>query len=188
MAGLAWDRGEDLAGHWKRLDKDGWVDALDAQYTWFPSKITHASNMNMVHLGLTVVALEDTGKAKKYALSALRDFRRKTRGWHNGAYLALYLLSGNAIDRREVVEELRETLLDMSPLEVPWEGSVVVKGSGRVPIARRPVNVWAWKLEPDREEVLTAASRPDPSKTYTRADWLFAYWLARAAGELAPGR
>ena len=28
--------------------------------------------------------------------------------------------------------------------------------------------------------------RPHPTATYTRADWLFAYWLARAAGSLKP--
>ena len=54
-------------------------------------------------------------------------------------------------------------------------------------MARRPVNVWAWKLEPDKEELRGPSAVRDPSRTFTRADWLFAYWLARAAGELDPG-
>ena len=143
--------------------------------------------MNMVQMALTVIALEDLGKSKKRALAALRDFRRKTRGRHNGAYLALYLLSGNSIDRGEVVDELRETLIEMPATEIPWADAEVVTRSEYVRVERRPVNVWAWKLEPNREELLSEASHPDPSKSYTRADWLFAYWLARAAGELDPG-
>ncbi len=186
-AALAWDRGDDLLRAWKHLDKDGWVDALDAQYTWLPAKVTHSSNMNMVQMALAVIALEDIGKSGKYSRASLRDFRHKTRGRHNGGYLALYLLSGNAIDRGDVVDELRATLLEMPPDEVPWVGSQIVDRSGYVPMARRPVNVWAWKLEPDREELLTASAVRDPSRTFTRADWLFAYWLARAAGELNPG-
>ncbi len=187
LGGLVWDKGDDLQRAWKKLDKDGWVDALDAQYTWLPAKVTDASNMNMVQMALTVIALEDLGKSKKYALAAMRDFRRKTKGRHNGGFLSLYLLSGNAVYRDEVADELRHTLLEMPPTEVPWLDAEIVTRSGYVPMERRPVNVWAWKLEPNKEQLVTQASRPDPSKTYTRADWLFAYWLARAAGELNPG-
>ena len=188
LGALTWDRGDDLLRAWRKLDKDGWVDALDAQYTWLPvGKLGSTSNMNMVQLALTVIALEDLGKSKKLALSALRDYRRKTRGMHNGAYLALYLLSGNAVGRADVVTELRETLIDMPAAEVPWEGAQIVKRTSVMPVLRREVSDWAWKVPPTRELVLTPDSHPSTSKTYTRADWLFAYWLARAAGELSPG-
>ena len=44
-----------------------------------------------------------------------------------------------------------------------------------------------WKADPWREEVDLEVAVPSRMTTYTRADWLFAYWLARAAGELDPG-
>ena len=187
LGALTWDRGDDLLRAWRKLEKDGWMDAIDAQYTWLPfGKIGSTSNMNMAHLALTVIALEDLGKSKKLAMSALRDFRRKTRGMHNGAYLALYLLSGNAVGREDAIDELRDTLLDMSAAEVPWEAASIAKRDGILPIERREVSDWSWKVPPNRELILTSDSFPSATKTYTRADWLFAYWLARAAGALSP--
>jgi hypothetical protein len=47
--------------------------------------------------------------------------------------------------------------------------------------------VWAWKNDPFRAEWGVERATPSREKTYTRADWLFAYWLARAAGALDPG-
>lgn len=187
LGGMAWDPGDDLPAAWKRLDKRGWIDALDSQWTWADLPITSASNMNMVHLSLLVIALEADGKPKRHAMAAFRDFRRKTRGWQNGAYMACALLAGQQVDRDDTVEELRDTLLSMRPEEVPFEGARKVTGHARKPIEVRPVNEWMWKVDPYREELDRETAIPSPTKTYTRADWLFAYWLARAAGELDPG-
>lgn len=186
LAALIWDKGDDLLRAWKKLDKDGWQDALDAQYLWLPAKVRSASNMNMTQMALTVICVEDLGKPKKLALSTMREFRRFTRGRQNGGYLALYLMSGNGLYRDEVREELRQTLTDMPPYERGWADTEVVKRFDLVPIARRQVVDWAWKVESISEQLITSASRPDPDMTFSRADWLFAYWLARGAGELAP--
>jgi cytochrome d ubiquinol oxidase subunit I len=103
-----------------------------------------------------------------------------------GAGMAMLLLAGCDYDREDVVEELRGALLGMTALEVPWRGTTVVEGRAVVPIGRRPVNVWSWKQEARVEEIGLASAVPDPERTFTRADFLFAYWLARAAGALAP--
>lgn len=186
LAGMRWSGDRDLADAWSRLCDDGWDDAVDAQHTWVGGKALSASNVNMAHLALLVLALEDTGKAKRNALEAMREFRRATRGWHNGGLLACALLAGVAVDRDAMVEELRETLLDLPAGEVPWVGGQPVERGMPVPLERRPVSVWTWKQDPDRELVAAPDMRLDPERTFTRADYLFAYWLARAAGELAP--
>ena len=45
---------------------------------------------------------------------------------------------------------------------------------------------WSWKSLATRMRWTVPGSPPHPTVTYTRGDWLFAYWLARAAGELKP--
>lgn len=186
LSALRWSGDRDLAVAWSRLCDDGWDDAVDAQHTWVGGKALSASNVNMAHLALLVLALEDTGKAKRNAMEALREFRRATRGWHNGGYLACALLAGVQVDRGAMVEELRATLLAMPATEVPWVGGQPVERGKPVPLERRPVSVWTWKQDPDRELLAMPGMRPDPERTFTRADFLFAYWLARAAGVLDP--
>jgi hypothetical protein len=113
--------------------------------------------------------------------------RRKTRGWHNGGYLACALLAGQQVDRHRTVAELRETLLSMTSDEVEWVGTAKVERDAPVPLPLRPVNVWQWKQSAFEMEVGREGGRRHPTRTFTRADFLFAYWLARAAGELDPG-
>ena len=71
--------------------------------------------------------------------------------------------------------------------EGPYAGTKNVLRSDPVPLARRPVNEWAWKQRVNLEEEGREGAALDPEVTFTRADFLFAYWLARAAGELDPG-
>jgi len=187
LSGARWGGRSDLWDAWRRLDKQGWVDALDDQNLWTAAFKNPASDWNMVHLALLVVALEGEGKPNRQAMAALRDFRRRTQGWQNGSYLACALLSGQQVQRDGTVAELREALLTMPPEDGPFVGTQEVRQSGIVPLARRPVNEWAWKQRVNLEEVGREGAALDPKVTFTRADLLFAYWLARAAGELDPG-
>ena len=187
LAGARWGGGDDMWRAWRKLDKEGWVDALDDQNLWVNTFKSQASDWNMVHLALLVIALEGEGKPKRHVMAALREMRRKTAGWENGSYLACSLLAGQQVDRADSVEELREALLSMPPEDGPFRGTETVKRSGVVPLARRPVNEWAWKQRATVEEVGREGAALDPAVTFTRADFLFAYWLARAAGELDPG-
>ena len=185
-AGLKWSGGQDLLDAWRKLDKKGWVDAIDDQNTWIKAVHNTASDWNMIYMALVVIALDDDGKANRRAMAALRDLRRSSKGWQNGSYLACALLAGQQVGRDETVAELRQTLLDMPAASGPFVGTRVVTRSSLVPIERRPVNVWQWKQKPFREELDRETAVEDPANTYTRADYLFAYWLARAAGELDP--
>lgn len=186
LAGATFSGDPELWEAWRGLCRRGWDDAIATQHTWIGGRVTHASNLNMAHQGLVVVALLDRGKARRNARAALREFRRVTRGWSNGGYLAMGLL-GEALDPDDAVPELRRALLDQPAQEIPWKGTWNVERKRVVPFASRPVNVWAWKQDPDREEVGREVAVLDPTRTFTRADFLFAYWLARAAGAFAPG-
>ena len=185
-AGLRWSGGQDLLDAWRKLDKKGWVEAIDDQNTWMKAVHNTASDWNMIHHALVVIALDDDGKAKRKAMGALRDLRRNSRGWENGSYLACALLAGQQVDRDDSVSELREALLRMPAASGPFLGTRTVTRGSLVPIEHRPVNVWQWKQNPFKEEVGREEAVEDPTNTYTRADFLFAYWLARAAGELDP--
>jgi hypothetical protein len=187
LAGARFSGAQDLWDAWGRLKDKGWDDAIDGQQTWVGGKVLHASNVNMAHHGLLAVALLDEGKAKRNAMAGLREFRRATEGWGNAGLIAMALLAGQQVGRDESVAELRRALLDMPAQEIPWKGTTIVERKGPVPFDRRPVNCWAWKLDANREELGRETARLDPKDTFTRADYLFAYWLARAAGELTPG-
>lgn len=186
LAGRRYAPGEDLDRAWRKLEKDGWVDALDAQHTWVDTKALDASNVQMTHLGLAVVALEGTGRARSNAMRALRELRRHTKRWQNGALLALFLLAGGDYDRADATDDLRTTLLAMRPEEVEWKGTTRFTQRHVVPIERRPVATWMWKEDPNDEEMGWENAVPRADRTVTRADWLFAYWLGRAAGALRP--
>ncbi len=187
LAGATFSGAEDLWAAWRRLCDKGWDDAIDGQQTWVGGKVLHASNVNMAHHGLLAVALLDQGRAKRNAMAGLREFRRATEGWGNGGLIAMALLAGQQVGRDESVGELRRTLLDMPAEEGPWKGTWIEERKGPVPFHRRPVNCWAWKQDANREEMGRENAVLDPKDTFTRADFLFAYWLARAAGELTPG-
>lgn len=187
LAGARFSGAQDLWDAWDRLCDKGWDDAIDGQQTWVGGKVLHASNVNMAHHGLLVVALLDEGRAKRNAMAALREFRRASDGWGNAGLIAMALLAGQQVSRDESVAELRRTLLAMPAQEVPWKGTWIEERRGPVPFDRRPINCWAWKQDANREEMGRETAVLDPKDTFTRADYLFAYWLARAAGELTPG-
>lgn len=172
----------------RHLHREGWDDAVDAQWTFVGEPVTSASNLNMAHLALLTLALDAKGRPQRNAHAALRELRRKTRGWQNGGYLACALLAGQRVDRDDMVRELRGTLAAMPADEVEWTGTQKVEHDRPVPIALRPASVWTWKQSPFEMEVGRVPGRKSTTRTFTRADFLFAYWLARAAGELDPGR
>ncbi len=172
---------------WAKLREDGWVHALDAQHTWLGGHITTASNLNMVHMALLVLATVGEPRVQKNVGRALRSLRDKSRGWQNGGLLSMCLLSGHAPDRAAMVEELRQTLTGMPPSEQAMIYVAQQPDGPIVPIWMRPNDTWQWKVESSHVPLEPDRAVPDPKRTHTRADWSFAYWLARAAGELDPG-
>jgi hypothetical protein len=186
LEGAVWNDAPDLWDAWRRLDRKGWVDAVDAQWTELGDTVESASDRNMVHMALLCLGLDAKGKPQRHAMAALRDMRRHTRGWQNGGFLSCALLAGQEVGRAESVAELREALLGMPADEVPLRGTTKVEVHEPVPTALRPNGEWLWKSSSFRFEEGREDARPDPTTTFTRADFLYAYWLARAAGELSP--
>ena len=105
LAGKAVDPCPELRSRVAKLREDGWVHALDAQYTWFGGHITTASNLNTVHMALLVLSTVGEPRVQKNAGRALRTLRDASRGWQNGGLLSMCLLSGHAPDRAAMVEE-----------------------------------------------------------------------------------
>jgi len=165
---------------WKeKLDEAGWRRALDNQQTTFTHLMTN-SNVNMACLALTAIRLTSGSSAARRGLESLRA---ASRGWWNGGIQAMYLIGGGR-NRRAAADELRVSLHAMDTSEIPPAQEVERKLRRITSIKERGVSNWHWKRNVNRLRYAAPGSPPHPTLTYTRADWLFAYWLGRAAGVL----
>lgn len=169
----------------QRLRHLGWVKALPEQFTWLRD-LQNTSDVQMSCLALTALFLCGDRDVADAARSGLGRLSAASVGWWNGGVLALGLLGGLWDERPRVLDELRAVLHAMPEDEVPF-ARVVERREERIPtIVERGNSHWSWKdhLGLFRE---VPPGTPRSTTTYTRADWLFAYWLARAAGGLDPG-
>ncbi len=169
----------------ERLDRDGWRGALSEQHTWLAGQIT-MTNVNMVTLALTSIALWGGPVAGANARQGLRELYAATRGWGNAGTAAMQLLARSGANREDLLGELRVVLHVMPEQEVPFVGTRFVR-TGRIAGPRaRGISDWAWKIQVDGEHRAPPGAALDPVKTFTHAAWLFAYWIGRAAGHLTP--
>jgi hypothetical protein len=168
-----------------RMKRAGWHDALSAQNTFLPD-LVNASNVNMVNLSLLAITVYDDGYAEQRARWGLDELRAATVGWWNAGFCACQLLAGVFKDRPRVVAELRRTLHDMTEDDDP-PGQESLHDLGRITtVAERGVQGWTWADSVRRRRTYVPWAPGAVPVQYTRADYLFAYWLARAAGELRP--
>jgi hypothetical protein len=73
------------------------------------------------------------------------------------------------------------------PEDEVYPGHEGIYSAGRITtIAERGVQGWTWADHPARFRQWAPWKPGERRWTTTRADWLFAYWLARAAGHLRP--
>jgi hypothetical protein len=165
---------------------DGWLGALDDQHTWLPSAIT-SSNVFMTVISLLVLTRVPNEATRAQAFRALTKLRKATVGWWNGGICACCLVGG--MRDADVLGELRATLHEMPEEASPPPGATVLHEEDIVPIRYRSrITGWAWKDDPLRRHAQPVTAPPNPRVTFTRADWLFAYWMARGAGLLRPRR
>ncbi len=169
----------------RRLIKSGYRDALAEQLTWFGPFLS-ASNVNMASLALLSVALHADAKTARAAQRGLARLRERTRGWWHGAICATSLLGRAPVRAGATVDELRVCLHVLGEEEVPPAGATRTESSGITRINHRVPSTWVWKSSPRTLYRASAGNARHPTLTHTRADWLFAYWLARAAGYLTP--
>jgi hypothetical protein len=171
-----------------RLDKRGWDDALPSQFTFLPDAV-HGSNVNMVSCALLPITLS-LGKGGRYAHLArkgMRTLRAATVGWWNAGLCALYLLGGLQDDRWNLRAEFRVTLHDMPDERKPRRLVRAWYERDKVaPIWMRQVSSWHWTNDVTWFHQWAPAGEPGAWLDWTGADWLFAYWLGRAAGEFTP--
>lgn len=168
------------------LQREGWRDAIVQQHTSVRQHLS-ASNVNMTCLALATIAfLASDGTSRRNARSALRQLRQATRGWWNGGHCACHLLAALRYDRAATVDELRVSLHTLPEQEIPPRDYVERQLRRAATTVERHPSHWSWKSLATKAKVATPGSPPHPTITHTRADWLFAYWLARAAGHLKP--
>lgn len=163
---------------------DGWHRALPEQFTWLQD-LQAPSSVNMTLLSLLVLRIHPRGIVPGKALEGIGRLRAATIGWWNAGFCACALLGGLEHRRAWAVDELRAVLHAMPETEVAparWTERL----ERTIPnIVQRGPNHWSWKDQLGLWRDVPPGTPPG-KVTYTRADWLFAYWLARAAGELDP--
>lgn len=167
-----------------RLLEDGWHRALPEQFTWLQD-LQAPSSVNMSMLALLVLRLHPRGVVAGQALEGLGRLRAATIGWWNAGFCACALLGGLEHRRSWAVDELRAVLHAMPEDEVPPARWSERRERVLPNIVQRGPTHWAWKDELGLWRDV-APGTPPGTVSHTRADWLFAYWLARAAGELDP--
>ncbi len=177
---------QDLRSMVVQMDRDEWDDALDHQFTFFSNQLT-SSNVNMTALALLVLARCPHPNANYRARRGLDKLRAATVGWWNAGVDACVLLGGVQNDRDQTIGDIRAALHAMPEEEaLPLHVEMVHKNE-IVPIAYRTrYSSWAWKEDIESGNLADPNGPSVPHMTVTRADWLFAYWLARAAAVLAP--
>jgi hypothetical protein len=176
---------QDLEVMWQRLKKLGWSSALPDQLTWL-RELQSPSDAQMASLALATLFHTSEKDVADAARAGLGRIRASTIGWWNGGLCALGLLGGLADERPQALAELRAVLHGMPEEEVAYAHVVERKEFAIPTIWERGNSHWAWK---DHLGLFRHVPPGTPLGTvsYTRADWLFAYWLGRAALALEPG-
>jgi hypothetical protein len=186
---IAWDLNPSdphLAAFVQDLDRRRWDEALEDQGTFLPT-VLRPTNVNMVLASLLAICMAPRDMFGTKARRGMSRLRKATRGWWNAGFCGMAVLAGVIDGFVETLGELRATLHAMPELErSPW--ALTFYDAGRiVPIHERFVHTgWAWKEDVTRAVQVHRDAPNDDAMTWTRADWLFAYWLARARGFLRP--
>lgn len=166
-------------------DKEGWDSALEHQLTWLQQTV-NSSDVNMVALGLTPIALSTRRtKEARFARKGVEKLRAATVGWWNAGTSAMFLISGHR-NRRDLADEIRVTLHRMPDGEHPRTLVRDFKRRAVAPIDQRQPSAWHWTNNVRHFHIWEPGGALGPEVMYTGADFLFAYWVARAAGALYP--
>lgn len=167
-------------------ERQDWDRALSEQHSFLGSMMTN-TNVNMVTLALTTLAFSSHGNARHRGRMGMQELRKATVGWWNAGTCACFLLARLVGDERKLLGEIRATLHAM-----PEEETVPAKVQQWfereiVPIQHRSiVSGWAWKENVRLFAHPQPGTGPSTKIVHTRADYLFAYWLTRAAGHMQP--
>jgi len=170
------------------LAKKGWDDAVAEQFTFIRGRVTNP-NVNMATLSLLVLALSPNAKTRLglWVGQGMRKLRHATVGWWNAGICACYLLSGRLPRvRGQLLGEVRATLHGIPDREEPRILVQQYKIREVAPIWQRQPSSWYWTNEVDWFHIWKPGGKLSKRVYWTGADWLFAYWLTRMAGELIP--
>ncbi|MDA1195918.1 MAG: hypothetical protein O2894_12130, partial [Planctomycetota bacterium] len=169
------------------LDRGGWDEAQASQNTQLPM-VVNSSNVNMVTVALLVNAISSQrdGRPAHYAKRGMAELRGATVGWWNAGTCACFLLGDMPGDKRTLRGEIRATLHGMPAQEEPRALVREWRQNRAAPIWMRQVSSWHWTNDVSHFHEWKPATELPDTVYWTGADWLFAYWVARAAQELIP--
>ena len=176
-------KAQDLQRMLGALVADGWVDALPNQNT-FSSAIVTASNVNMFSLSLLCLTLAGRPTISHKARLGMKSLRKATVGWWNAGICACFLHAGHAGNTRRLLGEIRATLHAIPEKELPRKLVHCYETNAISPIWQREPSAWHWTNNPRKHYIWRSGGRLDDRLMRTGADWLFAYWIARASGRL----
>ncbi len=171
----------------RRLDQKGWDEALAHQNTQIAATV-NSSNVHMIAIALAVIgrSAQRDGRPAHYAKKGMRALRRATVGWWNAGTCACFLLGQMPNDTPRLRGEIRATLHRLPAAEEPRTLVRVWRARRAAPIDQRQVSSWYWTNDVTLHHEWKPAAKLGPEVIWTGADWLFAYWLGRAAGEFTP--
>lgn len=177
----------DCARALRRLDQRGWDEALPTQNTEL-SSLVNSSNVQMVTISLLVIARSGQrgGRPAHFAKKGMLALRRATVGWWNAGLCAMYLYGGMHGDKRTLRGEFRATLHALPDREMPRRLVRTWRARRVAPITQRQPSSWYWTNDVTHFHEWAPAEKQGPQVVWTGADWLFAYWIGRMAGEFRP--
>lgn len=170
------------------LGRTGWELAIANQFTFLPSRVT-SPNVNMVATSLLVLAQTPNaqGRLGLRIGKGMRAIRKATVGWWNAGICACFLLSGSiAPERGRLLGEIRATLHGLPDREQPRQLVRQFRARKIAPIWQRQPSSWYWTNDVASFHIWKPGGELSDFQHWTGADWLFAYWLTRMAGELIP--
>jgi hypothetical protein len=169
------------------LGRRGFDDAVANQFTFVQGRVT-SPNVNMVAISLMVLALTPNARTKLgiWIGKGMRAIRHATVGWWNAGICSCFLLSGAiSPSTPQLLGEIRATLHAMPEREEPRILVEQYRARKVAPIWQRQPSSWYWTNDVAWFHIWKPGGTLG-GVYWTGADWLFAYWLARAAGALVP--
>jgi hypothetical protein len=181
----------------RALDDDGYLRAARTAH-WRPPGYAKRVNDNMAYASLLALLLLEAEPARA---AALREAEARlwdgVRGEHNAFFAGVHALaSGDAAARAEArtglaqfPERKQELPVDLTRPGFDFEARFLKNSKGLprakqpVPLYLRPAGSNLWVSDP----YALAGSLRDVGRTeYSGVDYLLAYWLARARGDVGP--
>lgn len=149
-------------------------------YSWFPH---HADNSMAFALNFfTVWSNDQSTHRREFYKSGIESFWDRTYDWQMALYALIYRFGGGD-DHSSHVQDSIDRLRNLTPQysRIINENQYVKEHTKIVPLEDRKLSAFLWTRNVIDE--LTKKTGPFDPNSYTRLDFLVAYWFGRFIGE-----